>query len=53
MRSIALAALFALSASSVMAFPSMPFPDLSFPEPTDGGVSQGCSSISTGKIVCE
>lgn len=53
MKSVALAALFALSAGTAMAFPSMPLPDLTFPAPSDGGASQGCSSIATGKIVCE
>ncbi|MBO9465938.1 hypothetical protein TRP8649_03930 [Pelagimonas phthalicica] len=53
MRSIALAALVALStAASAMALPSMPLPDLTFPAP-DGDVTQGCTDLIGGVTTCE
>ncbi len=53
MRSVALAALLVLSTSAAaLAFPTISLPDLSFPAPS-GDVTQGCSNLATGDIVCE
>ncbi len=53
MRSVALAALLVVSTgAAAMALPTFSLPDLTFPAPT-GDVTQGCSNLATGEIVCE